>query len=475
MSESLEQLQLSPQAMRDFGNQVVELLVQRFVDIDSSLVTQIRDPAELTDSLQSPFPDEPQDLEQLLAEVSDTVFGQFGQTMHPRFFAFVPSPNNFVSVMAEALVAGFNAFAGNWLEASGPTQMELATLQWLRRQCGLPQQAGGIFTSGGSVANLTALAAARDAQLAGELQNAVAYCSDQTHRAVDRAFHLLGFKPRQLVRIPSDAHQRLPIEALQSRFAADVERGLRPFCVIANAGTTNTGAVDPLPELADFCRKNKTWLHADGAYGAAAVLTQEGRDLLPGLSEVDSLVIDPHKWLFQPYELGCVLVRDRRDLYRTFKMTGEYLQDVETIPDAINLYDFGPQMTRSAKALKLWLSLRAFGVSAFRSAIQRGMDAARYAEGEVRSMDRMELVTSAQLAVVTFRYAPCGDGQLAEEANRAVVHRGLTDGFATVTSTVLGGNSVLRLCTINPRTTNDDVRSTLERLRAFGDEFVANK
>lgn len=474
MADSPHQLQLSPEAMRDFGNRVVELLARRFAEVDSTLVTQTGDPADLAREFDEPFADDPQDLAELLADVETEVFGQFGQTMHARFFAFVPSPNNFVSVMAEALTAGFNAFAGNWLEASGPTRMELSTIDWLCRQCGLPETSGGIFTSGGSVANLTALAAARDARLAGDLKDAVAFCSDQTHRAVDRAFHILGFAPGQLVRIASNPEQQLPLEELQQHFAEAKRRNLRPFCVVANAGTTNTGAVDPLPELGKFCREHNLWLHADGAYGAAAVMTEEGRHLLAGMDEVDSLVIDPHKWLFQPYELGCVLVRDRRDLYRTFRMTGEYLQDVETIPDAINLYDFGPQMTRSAKALKLWMSLRAFGVAAFRAAIQTGMESARHADTLIQEMDRLEVTSAAQLAVVTFRYLPeVGDEQLAEAANRAIVHRGLTDGFATVTSTVLSGRSVLRLCTINPRTTSEDLRSTLERLRMFGDEYVA--
>lgn len=462
--------------MREFGRQVVDLLVQRFVELRSTLVTRTAQPGTLDEILTASMPDEPQDLSQLLQQVVHQVYGQYGQTMHPRFFAFVPSPSNFISVMAESLVAGFNAFAGNWLEASGPTQMELATLAWLQRECGLPEEAGGIFTSGGSVANLTALAAARDAQLAGHLEGAVAFCSDQTHRAVDRAFHILGFRPGQLVRIPSDAHQRLPVAELAARIAADRASGLRPFCVIVNAGTTNTGAIDPLPEVAALCRQEQLWLHADGAYGAAAALTARGRELLAGLGEVDSLVIDPHKWLFQPYELGCVLVRDRRDLYRAFKMTGEYLQDVETIPDVINFYDFGPQMTRSAKALKLWLSLHAFGVQAFRAAIETGIRNAETAAEIIRETPGMELTTPPQLGVVTFRFAPPNtDDATAEAANRAIVHRGLTDGYATVTSTVLGGRSVLRLCTINPRITDDDLHGTIARLRGLGEAWLAEQ
>jgi glutamate/tyrosine decarboxylase-like PLP-dependent enzyme len=417
--------------------------------------------------IDADFPEQPTPLGHLLGELEETVFRYTGLTTHPRFFAFVPSPSNYISALGDALAAGYNAFLGNRLEAAGPSRIEDITVDWLRRLCGLPEAAGGLLVSGGSVANLTALAVARQVKLpiasAPARRLAVAFCSDQTHSCIERALRLMGFTRDQLVRIPSEGC-RLPVGELRRRLAAEREAGRQPFCVIANAGTTNTGAVDPLPELAELCRDEGLWLHVDGAYGAAAMLCDEARPLLRGLEQADSLAIDPHKWLFQPYEIGCVLVRDARRLHETFRTTAEYLSVVQRAAE-VNYQDCGIQLTRSFRALKLWLSLRYFGVAAFRTAVQRGIHLAELAERVIRGTPGLEVVSPAQLAIVAFRHAlPAQAPEEADALNEAVVTRLLTEGFATVTSTSLGGRRVLRLCTINPRTTEDDIRQTVDRI-----------
>src|SRR5262249_42264551 len=212
---------------------------------------------------------------------------------------------------------------------SGTAQIELITIDWLRELCGLPAEAGGLFVSGGSMANLTALAAARHVKLDDRIVDAVVYCSDQTHSCVERALCVLGFNREQLVRIVCDNEFRLPMAALQEAIARDRDRGKRPFCVVANAGAINTGAIDPLNQLADLCLEERLWLHVDGAYGAAAVLSPRGRSLLAGIERVDSLALDPHKWLFQPFEIGCVLLRDRGLLKKTFRILPEFLADTQ--------------------------------------------------------------------------------------------------------------------------------------------------
>jgi glutamate/tyrosine decarboxylase-like PLP-dependent enzyme len=318
------------------------------------------------------------------------------------------------------------------------------------------------------VANLTGLAVARQVKLpiasAPARRLAVAFCSDQTHSCVERAFRLMGFARDQLVRIASDDDYRLPLEELRKRVAAARDAGRVPFCVIANAGTTNTGAVDPLPELVELCRAEDLWLHVDGAYGAAAMLCDEARPLLAGLELADSLAIDPHKWLFQPYEIGCVLVRDAEQLHETFRTSAEYLSVVQRAAD-VNYQDCGIQLTRSFRALKLWLSLRYFGVGAFREAVQRGIHLAQLAERIIRDTPGLDVVSPARLAIVAFRCVPPGARpEEIEAANEAVVTRLLAEGYATVTSTALRGRRVLRLCTINPRTTEEDIRETLGRI-----------
>ncbi len=520
-------LELSREEMRALGYRVVDLLVEHIATLRDKPVTRRAGRPAMEARLREPVPRAGSDPGAVLAQVETAVLATLMHLDHPRFFAFVPGPSNFVGVMADALAAGFNVFAGTWLEAAGPAQIELVTLDWLRQLCGLPEAAGGLFVSGGSVANLTALAVARRVVLGDRLDGAVVYGSDQTHSSVERGLRLLGFAPAQFRKLPSDAAFRLPLAELRRAVAADRAAGRRPFCVVASAGTTNTGAVDPLPALADFCREAGLWLHADGAYGAAAVLCDAGRARLEGLDRVDSLSLDPHKWLFQPYEIGCVLVRDRRLLRETFRIVPEYLRDlyrgepegnsrrrdsespgtfgrelapgdsacrepasrradIENLPgnsprqggesigssrenlEPINFCDYGLQLSRGFRALKLWMSLKVFGLDAFRRAVERGIALAELAEAAVRRLPGWEVVTPAQLAVVTFRYAPPGMPPAGADAlNRRLVEAMVADGFAMVSSTVLRGRTVLRMCAINPRTTDADVEETIRRLDRF--------
>ncbi|MBI3966465.1 MAG: aminotransferase class I/II-fold pyridoxal phosphate-dependent enzyme [Chloroflexi bacterium] len=293
----------------------------------------------------------------------------------------------------------------------------------------------------------------------------VVYYSDQTHSSVERGLRLLGFAPAQLRKLPSDDGYRLPVARIRAAIAADRAAGLQPFCVVANAGTTNTGAVDPLPELVELCGLEGLWLHADSAYGGAAVLSDRGRRLLQGLGDVDSLAVDPHKWLFQPYACGCVLFRDVRQARDTFHILPEYLQDVHRAAEEINFCDYGVELTRPFRALKLWLSLQVFGLDAFRAALERGLAQAELTEAILRGYPDWEIVTPAQLAILTFRYAPPGrtDAEL-DVLNLALVDRLIATGYAMISSTVLRGRPALRVCTINPRTTEDDLHGLISLL-----------
>jgi glutamate/tyrosine decarboxylase-like PLP-dependent enzyme len=415
--------------------------------------------------LREDIPQKGQDALDVLQRTERDVLSNMMHTSHPRFFAFIPGPGNFIGAMADALASGYNVFAGTWLEGAGPAQVELVTLDWLRSACGLPARAGGLFTSGGSAANLAALAAARHVALEGEMQGAVAYVSDQTHSSMERAFRILGFGPEQVRKLPSDGQYRLSLAALRAAVQHDRSAGLRPFCVIATPGTTNTGAIDPLPQLAAFCRRENLWLHADGAYGAAAVFCERGRRLLEGLGEVDSLSIDPHKWLFQPYEMGCVLVRERRWLRDCFHVLPEYMEDTAGPEGEVNFCDYGPQLSRRFRALKLWMSLQVFGADAFSAAVERGFELAELAEMTLEGSDRLRVVTPAQMGVVTFQAQPQDDCLAAVNShNRALVDAILDDGYAMIVSTTLRGQTVLRMCTINPRTTDEDIRQTIRRV-----------
>src|SRR5256885_2863878 len=301
---------LSREEMRKFGYAVVDLLTEHFADGDKERVGAKVDPAKLIPLFDVDPPENGRDPNEILAQLKRDVLSNNLHVDHPRFFAFVPGPNNFVSAMADAIAAGFNVFNGTWFGGPAAAALELAVIRWLCRVCGLPKTARGLFVSGGSMANLTGLVAARNALLRDRVDKATVYFSDQTHASVQRALHVIGFLREQMRKLPSDDNFRLSIQTLRAAIADDRAKGLRPFCVIANAGTTNTGAVDPLNELADLAAKEKLWLHIDGAFGAAAVLSERGKELLKGLERADSISLDPDNGLVQAFWGGCGLAPD---------------------------------------------------------------------------------------------------------------------------------------------------------------------
>jgi glutamate/tyrosine decarboxylase-like PLP-dependent enzyme len=464
-SRSPHTLELSRQQMQALGYSVVDTLVEHFETLRQKPPTRTGERPDLEGRLREAPPEPPAEPARLIEQLQRDVFSNMMHVDHPRFFAFVPSPGNFVGAMADALASGFNPFVGTWLAGSGPAQLELVTIDWLREICGMPESAGGLFLSGGSMANLTALAVARHARLAGSAERARVYYSDQTHSSVDRALRVLGFGSGQIRRLPSDESYRLSMPELARAVAADRAAGDLPFCAVANAGTTNTGAVDPLVEMADFCRGQGLWLHTDGAYGAAAMLIERGRAALAGLERSDSLSLDPHKWLFQPFEIGCVLLRDRRLLQDVFRILPDYLQDAHRLREEVNFCDHGIQLTRGFRALKLWLSFKVFGLAAFRDAVAWGFELAEIAERRLRQAPCWEILSPAQMAIVAFRYAAPGrTGERLEQVNRRLVGAMMAEGFAMLSSTALRGRTALRLCTINPRTTAAEIEETIARL-----------
>lgn len=471
-------LELTHEEALKVGYSIVDRLLAYQSRLSGLPVVRNKTPQALRSSLWEPLPSVAQDPIAVLDRVENEMLSSTNHETHPRFFAFVPGPSNFVSALAEFLRAGYNIFAGSWLEGSAPAIAELVTLDWIRQLAGYPQMAGGTFLSGGSLANLSALVTARDALLEPhQYLNAVVYGSDQTHSSIARGMRILGFQKDQLRRLPSDSEFRLPPDALRLAIAQDQKAGRIPFCVIANAGTTNTGAVDPLSSLADVCAEEKLWLHADGAYGASALFSARGRELLAGLERTDSFTLDPHKWLFQPFDCAVLVVRNHQTLRHAFHVRedeAEYLQDARAKEEELNLWDYSPELTRPFRALKLWMSLQVFGANAFEAAIDRTFQLAEFAEKQLRADSLWEITTPAQMAVATFRALPtkmsktatseAGAKIQADALNREIATRMQAEGFALVLTTELRGQTVLRLCTINPRTTEDDLVQTISAL-----------
>lgn len=400
--------------------------------------------------------------EELLRDVySNTLLAQ-----HPRSFACVPSTASLLSWMGDVMTNAFNPHDSCRINGSAIVLIEEKLIRWMCGLAGYPAGSGGLFVSGGSIANLTALTAARDARLTREERGrAVIYVSDQTHASISKGLHIIGFDRSQIRVIPTDTKFRMDTDCLAKAIAQNAFEGKKPFAVIASAGTTNTGSVDPLPEIAALCRKHGMWMHVDGAFGASALLSERQRKLLAGVENSDSLSWDAHKGLMQTYGCSVVLVRNQADLVHSFAAHPEYLKDSETAEGGVEFWDLGPELTRPARCLKLWLTLQTLGSRVMGEAIDHGCALAELAEQELAVLMDWEITSHARLGVVTFRYAPAGIPEAGLDAlNQNIAREINADGFALIFTTELQGKKVLRMCTINPRTTEADIRETVRRL-----------
>jgi aromatic-L-amino-acid/L-tryptophan decarboxylase len=456
-------LGVDPDTMRALGYRTVDMLVDRITG-PAGPVVRAAAPEELLGRLAMAPPETPTAFEDILAGLERDVLPYVARLSHPGYLAFIPGEGTWPSALGDLIASALNIDTCWWLGASGPSTLELVVVDWLRQWVGYPEDAAGVLVSGGSAANLTALACAREARVGPMSDRAVVYMSDQSHSSLARAARALGFRPEQVRIIPTDERARIRPDGLRSAIAADLDRDHTPMAVIANAGTTATGAVDPFPELAEICRRHGMWLHVDGAYGAFACLTERGREALAGMELADSITLDPHKWLYQPIELGALLVRDGRALRRGFEISAAYLSDVEAEGREVNFSDLGLQLTRTCRALKLWISIRYFGLAAFRAAIDSCIDLAQHAERRVMAASELELMSPASLGIVTFRRHPDGvDNEvLLDRLNAGLAEQVQRQGDVFLSTGRIGGRLVLRMCILNHSTTRAEVDRALE-------------
>lgn len=462
-------LELSAEEMKRLGYQVIDRIVDRWVNLREGPAWQFGNRSELEPSLSGPPPEEGEEFDTVLRQVTEEVLPRAGRIDHPRFFAFIPSSPTWPSILGDFLATGYNIFQGTWLESAGPSQVELTVVDWFREWIGFPAEGGGLLTSGGSAANLGGLMTARE--WAGNPPNPVLYISDQGHSSLERAARIIGIPPERVRKIPTDDSFRMDVEALRRAVEEDRALGLRPLCVCANAGATNTGAIDPLDAIASVAREEGLWFHVDGAYGGFAVLVPGARESFQGMERADSVTLDPHKWLFQPYETGCLMVRDTRILEDAFRILPEYLQDTALGREHVNFADRGIQLTRGFRALKIWVSVRTLGLGAFRQAIGKGIEHARRAQEFVESSTTLEMMGPASLGIVCFRFSPPGHDLSVEELerlNQAIQSEIVDSGMAMMSSTRLRGEFSLRLSILNYRSNWEDVRDTLEAVEAIG-------
>lgn len=470
-------LDLDQETMRRLGHQVVDVIAEHLANIREQPVIGSIPRAALNEALLAPPPRDPTDFDSILRTLNESVFPHHAREPHPGFLAYVPSCPTFPSILGDWIATGHNFYAGVWSVAAGPNQVEAVVLEWIREWIGMPAGSSGLLTSGGSAANLTATVAARHMAVGkgGDLSRLVLYTSSQAHSSVVRAAWIAGIGRDRVRSVETDDLFRMRPDLLAEMVARDRAAELQPFCVVASAGTTSTGSVDPLHGIADFCEAEDLWMHIDAAYAGFAVLTEDGRRILSGMERADSITLDPHKWLFVPFECGCLMVKDPDTLTSAFRIWPEYLRDVSPGEEEINFADRGVQLTRYSRAMKIWMSVSYFGTDAISNAIAEGMRRATLLESLVNESPDFESLCPAQFGICCFRARPGGvpDAGL-DRLNERINARVVAERRFLISSTRLRGAFSLRMCSLGFRTTDDDIRELFASIeRALAAELNA--
>ena len=481
----MDEFDLSPDEVQRIGRLAADAVAGHRRDLLSHPVFgKVGGDAALFDE---PLPEEGRPFEEVLAFVREHVMPRPMGNSHPRFFGFINATADPVGTVADYLASAMNPNC--WGGDHAAVHVENAVIRWLAEILGFPSTAEGLLVSGGSMANFTALAAARRAVTPGNVREdglagegrprLVVYASEQVHACVDKAVDLLGIGTRQLRKIEVDERFRMRVDRLSEAIAADRRAGLVPAIVVGTAGTVNTGAVDPLEELADVCARESLWFHVDGAYGAMARLSPKLRPLFAGIERAHSIAADPHKWLYVPYEAGATLVRETGRLPDAFRKFPEYLaSDPESpFPGPAWFAERGVELSRGFKALKVWMGLKRHGRRGYVAAIERDVALARFLSEEVRRRSDFELLAEPVLSIANFRYRPrnasLDEGGL-DRLNRRIVNRLVAGGAFFLAPTIIRGRSWLRVSITNFRTTEGDLRALLDESARLGRELMEN-
>jgi len=407
------------------------------------------------------------DLDGLLDLIFDRAIRTSFNTAGPGYLAYIPGGGLFPSALADLIANAVNRYVGVWVAAPALVQLELNVVRWFCAAMGYGAGSGGVLTSGGSLSNLTAIVTARRERLPEDFRTGVIYTSTQTHHSVRKSAVLAGFPESAVREVAVDERQEMQVDDLRARIAEDRRAGLEPFLVVGSAGTTNTGAVDRLDELADLARDEGLWLHVDGAYGAFFMLTERGRAAMKGIGRADSITLDPHKGLFLPYGTGCLLVRDEATLRRAHATFADYMPVMQHDADFVDFCDLSPELSRDFRGLRVWLPIKLFGLDAFRDALDEKLDLARWAANEIRRLPDVEIVCEPRLSLLAFRIVAEGaDEETQDVMNRDLMQRINARQNVYLTGTVVDGRFAIRICVLSFRTHADRMEQCLEDLRA---------
>jgi glutamate/tyrosine decarboxylase-like PLP-dependent enzyme len=501
-------LDISEVEMYELSSQITQLVANYFSQVSNFPVFPETYGGKTIDRIGGPLPTEAEPLDQLLAACR-VILGNSRHNGHPRFFGYVASPSTAPGAFADLLASTLNTNVTSWRSGPAATEIERTVVGWLGSLIGYSDQtreAHGLLMSGGSMANLTALLIAHraksDANVASNgLWRAripmTLYASDQIHMSIPKAADILGLGREHVRLVECDDRFRMNVAALRSGISKDLEKGLKPFCVVASAGTVNTGAVDPLSEIADVANEFDLWFHIDGAYGALAAVDETKRPLFKGLDRADSVSLDPHKWLYVPLDAGCLLFRDEAQARAAFSFEGaDYIKVHEQNADeAFAFWNYGPELSRRFRALKIWLTLRYYGTKRIAAAISEDNALAAYLGQCVEQAEDFEMLAPVSLSICCFRYVPpalqlkfqstpghpghSGSDFEREAAldqlNTRIMNAVQRGGRAYLSSATLRGRFALRACVTNFRTTRADIDETLEIIREAAVSVVEAK
>ncbi len=430
---------------------------------------------KLARRLREPLPEASTPFPDLARKLFGEVLPAGLNTASPGYLAYIPGGGLLHSAVADLVTASINRYVGVWIAAPGLVQIESNVIDWFGEIVGFPGASrGGLLTTGGSMANLVALVTARRLRYAKGFRKAVVYVSSEAHHSLEKAALFAGIASDRVRKIET-TDERMRPEALEAAVEADRARGLDPFFVAANAGTTNTGAVDDLVGLAKVAKKANLWMHVDAAYGGFFRLTSRGKKALVGIEEADSVTLDPHKGLFLPYGTGSLVVRDRRMLRAAHSLTASYLPAMQDDETLVDFCEISPELSRESRGVRVWLPMRMHGVGAFRGALDEKLDLARYAAKALAAMPEIELTHPPKLSLLAFRVRPRGEATRDEaEALQRRVLRGVNGRQRVLlTSAVVGGRIVLRMCVLSFRTHRDRIDMALADIAASIAEALA--
>jgi len=459
----------STDEIRNWGNSVIQLMTDYLGDLRDHRVYGRMSSREIRGRLDSTLPTEGTDFDGLLKVFRETIIPFSRQNAHPRMFGYVQSPGTAIAAFADLLASALNANLTVWRSAPAPVELERLTINWVRQILGFNAEAGGLFVSGGSMANFTALATARQTKNCS-IDRLRIYASSETHFSIAKAATLLGIGRENVQQVGIDERFRMRVDDLVAKITADVEAGHVPFCVVANAGTVNTGAVDPLAEIRKVADRFQIWMHVDGSYGAFAVLAKSVRELFAGLERADSIALDPHKWLYLPVDVGCIIYRDPEVARAAFTHEAEYTRIIgEEADEAFAYWDYGPELSRRFRALKVWMLLKGVGLHSLGEAIESNLACARYLESLVRASNDFDMVAPVELSIFCLRHVPSHlrseSPQAIDEFNERLLIALQRDGSSYLSNATLGGRFALRGCVLNYRTTLRDMEILLDDLR----------